>query len=86
MNIGKILQLLWQRSVAPSPHIIEKDQRRQAALLSAFLLGLTVIALTTEFAYNFLTSATGKASYSEIFIAIFLLLILYLPDTPGWRA
>src|SRR5436190_23850375 len=39
---------LWRRLLAPSPKIEEQDRRRQAALLSGFLVGTILLALVME--------------------------------------
>jgi putative nucleotidyltransferase with HDIG domain len=43
-----LIHRLWRRLVAPSPHIKEKDQRRQATLLSTLLLALIFLTLALE--------------------------------------
>ncbi|TAK11767.1 MAG: GAF domain-containing protein [Anaerolineae bacterium] len=39
---------LWARLIAPAPDITEADERRQATLLTAFLLGTIIIAFLME--------------------------------------
>jgi putative nucleotidyltransferase with HDIG domain len=41
-------QRLWDRLLAPSPLIQQPDQRRQAALLTGFLLGTIAVAVAAE--------------------------------------
>jgi len=39
---------LWRWFIAPSPQIEGRDQRRQATLLSALLLGIIFLAVIVE--------------------------------------
>ena len=43
-----LIDKLWRWFIAPSPKITEPDQRRQASLLSGFLIGAILLAIVTE--------------------------------------
>ncbi|MBI3158278.1 MAG: GAF domain-containing protein [Chloroflexi bacterium] len=47
-SVKSFQRRLWDRFVAPSPEIQQPDQRRQAALLTGFLLGTIVVAVAAE--------------------------------------
>jgi hypothetical protein len=43
-----LIDKLWRWFIAPSPKITEPDQRRQASLLSGFLIGTIFLSIITE--------------------------------------
>jgi HD-GYP domain-containing protein (c-di-GMP phosphodiesterase class II) len=71
------LQQLWQRFLAPSPRIVEPDQRRQAALLSAFLLVIIAIAGLLEVITVTLSERGDYTGYRTTIVVIFLLALIY---------
>ncbi len=71
------LQRLWRWFIAPSPQIQAADQRRQATLLSAVLLGLMIAGVVIEFITIALITQPNYTGYRETFFAIFIMAIVY---------
>src|SRR5689334_1375442 len=74
----KLAQKLWRWFIAPSPQIEELDKRRQASLLSAFLLGVIVIATIVELATIALIDWDHYTGYRQTFAGVILLTAIYL--------
>ena len=70
-------QRLWRWFIAPSPGITEPDQRRQAALLSSFLLGLMLVAAVSELITTALIGWENYTGYRVTIAAVFVLAIIY---------
>src|SRR5688572_18246078 len=68
---------LWRWFLAPSPFIEGRDKRRQAALLSAFLLAIMVVAILVELGTIALIDWENYTGYRQTFIGVFLLGIIY---------
>ena len=47
-KLERLIHRLWHWFIAPSPQIKEQDQRRQATLLSTFLLAIVFLSLIVE--------------------------------------
>src|SRR5690349_7964920 len=73
-----LIDRLWRWFIAPSPEIEEQDKRRQAALLSSFLLGVIVIATVVELVTVLLIDWENYSGYRQTFAGVFLLTIIYL--------
>jgi putative nucleotidyltransferase with HDIG domain len=69
---------LWRWFLAPSPFIEGRDKRRQAALLSAFLLAIMVVAILVELGTIALIDWEVYTGYRQTFTGVFLLSIIYL--------
>src|SRR5690242_4634411 len=63
--------------IEPSPKITEPDKRRQAALLSALLLGIIVVALLVESATVILINRAEYTGYRQTILAVCMLAIVY---------
>lgn len=72
-----IRRKLWRWLLAPSPAIQGRDKRRQAALLSAFLLAVMVVATLVELATIVLIDWENYTGYRQTFIGVFLLGVIY---------
>ncbi len=68
---------LWLWFIAPSPQIKEQDKRRQASLLSAFLLSVMVVAAAIETATIAIIDWESYTGYRQTFTGVFLLGIVY---------
>jgi HD-GYP domain-containing protein (c-di-GMP phosphodiesterase class II) len=71
------LHKLWLWLIQPSPSITEPDRRRQAALLSAFLVGIILLAIAVESLTVLLIDKPGYRGYWSTLAVVFLLLIIY---------
>lgn len=72
-----IFERLRRGLVEPSPQITEPDQRRQAALLSSFLLGTIVLAAMLEFATLAWIKWENYTGYRQTIATVILLSIIY---------
>jgi putative nucleotidyltransferase with HDIG domain len=72
-----ITRRLWRWFLAPSPLIQGRDKRRQAALLSAFLLAIIVVATLVELATIVLIDWENYTGYRQTFLGVFLLGLIY---------
>jgi HD-GYP domain-containing protein (c-di-GMP phosphodiesterase class II) len=72
-----IKQRLWHWLLKPSSNIKEPDQRRQASLLSAFLLVILLLAVLVESLTVALISSSGYTGYRQTIIGIILVLLIY---------
>ncbi len=70
-------QQLWNWFLAPSARILEADQRRQAALLSAFLLAIIAIAVTLELITLAFTDRENYTGYKTTLLIIPFLAMIY---------
>ena len=70
-------QKLWLWLIAPSPKITEPDQRRQASLLTGFLLSLMAFAIVTEIVTDFLIDWTDYTGYRQTIVSVLLLGVVY---------
>ncbi len=70
-------QQLWRWFVEPSPKITEPDQRRQATLLTGFLLALIVVAIVVEIVTAFLIDWANYTGYRQTIVAVVLLAVVY---------
>ncbi len=77
MNIRTFLQQFNRRLISPSAKIEEPDERRQASLLSAFLLGLMVLAVIVEVVTVSLISWEEYTGYQQTALGVLLLAIIY---------
>lgn len=71
------IDTLWRWFIAPSHQITGRDKQRQAALLSAFLLGVIVVATLVELATIALIDWESYIGYRQTFAGIFFLSIIY---------
>ncbi len=69
---------LWRWFIAPSPKITEPDHRRQAALLSSFLLGIIFVAVVMEAVTTAQISWEGYTGYRQTIAAVLMMAIIYL--------
>jgi GAF domain-containing protein len=77
IRMGLLLQKLWQWFLAPSPKIKEPDQRRQASLLTGFLLSLILLAIVVETVTDFLIDWASYTGYRQTIAAVLLLTVVY---------
>ena len=70
-------QTLWRWFIAPSSQIVEQDKRRQASLLSAFLLGVIFIATILEIVAIKIIEWEKYTGYRQTIVGAFLLCIIY---------
>src|SRR5687767_5585893 len=68
---------LWRWFLAPSPLVEGRDKRRQAALLSAFLLAIIVLAAAVELVTIALIEWENYTGYRQTFIGVLLLAVIY---------
>jgi putative nucleotidyltransferase with HDIG domain len=68
---------LWRWFLAPSALVEGRDKRRQAALLSAFLLAIIVVAIAVELVTIALIDWEKYTGYRQTFIGVFLLAVIY---------
>jgi putative nucleotidyltransferase with HDIG domain len=64
--------------ITPSPKIEEPDQRRQAALLSGFLIGLITVAILAELMTIAFIEWEEYTGYRQTILVVVLLTIIYL--------
>jgi putative nucleotidyltransferase with HDIG domain len=72
-----IPQRLWHALLEPSPELTEPDQRRQAVLLSGFLLALVFLAAVVEITTATFIDWTSYTGYRQTLFAIILMLFVY---------
>jgi len=72
-----IFQRLWHWFIEPSPKITEPDQRRQASLLSSFLVGTIVLAILLEAVTVALIQWEHYTGYRQTIAAVCLFAIIY---------
>jgi hypothetical protein len=70
-------QKLWRWFIAPSPLILERDQRRQAALLSTLLLALMIVGILVESITVVLINQPHYTGYRDTIVAVFMMVIVY---------
>lgn len=70
-------QKLWHWFIEPSPQIQEPDRRRQAALLSGFLLGTIVLAILVEGATIAFIEWEEYTGYRQTLVAVIALGMIY---------
>jgi putative nucleotidyltransferase with HDIG domain len=72
-----LIDKLWRWFIAPSPHVQERDQRRQTALISAMLLGIIgaggIIEIITVASINI----PGYTGYRQTIAALSVIAIIY---------
>lgn len=71
------LQRLWRWFIAPSPKITELDQRRQASLLSGFLIGTILIAVIVELLTIAFIEWENYTGYRQTIVVMTFLGIIY---------
>ena len=71
------IDTLWRWFIAPSSQIMGRDKRRQAALLSAFLLCVMVVSALVELVTIAFIDWESYTGYRQTFAGIFLLSIIY---------
>ncbi|MBC7876126.1 MAG: GAF domain-containing protein [Anaerolineales bacterium] len=69
---------LWRWFIAPSPRIEERDQRRQATLLSSLLLGIIILASLVESTTVALTEIENYTGYRHTIAEVVILTVIYL--------
>jgi len=72
-----VLQKLWHWFLEPSPRIVEPDQRRQATLLTGFLLSLMGLAIVVEAATDVLIDWANYTGYRQTIVIVGVLAIVY---------
>ena len=72
-----VVQRIWRWLIEPSPRITELDLRRQAALLTGFLLGSIVLAILLEAATTLLIGEPGYTGYRQTIISVMILAVVY---------
>ena len=70
-------QRLWHWLIEPSPQIAESDQRRQAALLTGFILGLILLATVVELVTDLLIDWANYTGYRQTIIVVVCLGVVY---------
>ena len=70
-------QRLWRWFIAPSPKITELDQRRQASLLSGFLLGTILLSVVMELLTIAFIEWKNYTGYRQTIIVVICLGIIY---------
>jgi len=70
-------QRLWHWFIEPSPKITELDLRRQATLLTGFLLGSIILAILLEVATILLIGEAGYTGYRQTIISVMILAVVY---------
>jgi putative nucleotidyltransferase with HDIG domain len=68
---------LWRWFIAPSTQIKEADQRRQATLLSALLLGIIFLAVIVESITIAVTKNQNYTGYRQTIASVAVLAIIY---------
>jgi HD-GYP domain-containing protein (c-di-GMP phosphodiesterase class II) len=71
-------QRLWRGFVEPSSKVTEPDQRRQAILLSGFLLSLILLAIVIEIVTDVLIDWDTYTGYRQTIVAVLALGVVYL--------
>ena len=72
-----LFQRLWRWATEPSPKITERDQRRQAGLLSGLLLVLILGAALVEVITVLLINQPDYTGYRDTIVGICILAIVY---------
>jgi putative nucleotidyltransferase with HDIG domain len=73
----RLIQWLWRWFIAPSSQIMEPDQRRQARLLSAILLGLLFLSVLVEAITVALIEDESYTGYRQTIVLAGVLALLY---------
>ncbi len=76
-NTESFLHKLWRWFIAPSPQIQEPDQRRQAALLSSFLIGTMLLAAVTELLTIAFIEWDNYTGYRQTIVVVLCLGVIY---------
>ena len=76
-NSKSIIDKLWRWFIAPSPKITEPDQRRQASLLSGFLIGTILLAIVTELLTIAFIEWKNYTGYRQTIIIVIFMGIIY---------
>jgi putative nucleotidyltransferase with HDIG domain len=76
-NPKSLVQKLWSWFIAPSSKIHEPDQRRQAALLSSFLLGTLFLAVVVELGTIAFIEWDNYTGYRQTIVIAVALGIIY---------
>jgi putative nucleotidyltransferase with HDIG domain len=71
------LRRVWRLLIEPAPAITEPDQRRQATLLTGFLLASILLAFVVEGAAALLIDWESYTGYRQTAVAVLLLLVVY---------
>src|SRR6185503_16882393 len=71
------VQRLWHWFIEPSPKISELDLRRQATLLTGFLLGTIVLAILLEAVTILLINEAGYTGYRQTIISVMVFAVVY---------
>lgn len=77
IHTATLLQRLGRRLLTPSAHITEPDQRRQATLLSGFLLGLIGVAIVLEIVTTMTIGWSFYTGYRQTIVTICFLAVAY---------
>src|SRR6185436_21098349 len=72
-----LIQRLWRWFIAPSPQIEEPDQRRQAALLSGFLIGMIILAAVMELLTIAFIEWENYTGYRQTIMVVIALGVVY---------
>ena len=72
------MQRLRRWLIEPSPRITELDLRRQAALLTGFLLGSIVLAILLEAATTLLIGDPAYTGYRQTIISVMIFAVVYI--------
>jgi diguanylate cyclase (GGDEF)-like protein len=72
------VQRLRRWLIEPSPKITELDLRRQAALLTGFLLGSIVLAILLEAATTLLIGDPAYTGYRQTIISVMIFAVVYI--------
>jgi HD-GYP domain-containing protein (c-di-GMP phosphodiesterase class II) len=72
-----VFKKLWRWLIEPSSKITRPDHRRQAVLLSGFLLGLILIAVVTEAYTDSVIDWTAYTGYRQTIAFVTILAIVY---------
>lgn len=77
IRISLLFHHFWRWFIEPSQEITEPDQRRQAGLLTGFLLSLITLAIVLESITALLIDWNNYTGYRQTIVAVFLLTIVY---------
>jgi len=77
-NLETFTHKLWRWFIAPSPQIQERDQRRQATLLSSLLLGIIFLAVIVESITVTLIEIKNYTGYRQTIASVGVLAVVYV--------
>jgi putative nucleotidyltransferase with HDIG domain len=77
MKVASFLRRLQDTAIAPSPQLAEPDERRQASLLSALLLGLIVLAVLVELTTIAFIEWETYTGYRQTAVGVAALALIY---------